>query len=102
MDFSFLLTSGRAFAADGFAFFGGGIVEDLCRATNCCRRNVSALRQYPFVVGKFGHGASVSGGLCVMRSKRWGGWQHLSYVIRWCCDGRNCEGVVGVEMLLFV
>ena len=70
--------------------------------TTSCKQKFNALSQHPFVVGTFGLGELVCGGLCVIRSKLWRGSKHLIYAIRCCGDGTNCEGMVGVDMLIVV
>ena len=60
----------------------------------------NALRQYWFVVGKFGFGNMVFGGLCVMRSNGWGGLNPFSWAIHCGSDGPLWEGLVCVEVLV--
>ena len=60
----------------------------------------NALRQYWFVVGKFGFGNMVFGGLCVMRSNGWGGSEPFSWAIHCGNGGLAWEGLVCVEVFI--
>ena len=83
-----------------WCYYKGRILEVLPRLTECWRRN--GLRQYPFIVKLFGFELLVRGGLCVMRAKQSGVSKHFPYAMHRCCDGTECEGVVGVEVLAVV